>query len=155
MKIYKLYPESKYKRLNFQKLNRNILSILNKDEYEYVIYDYKYKIPVLNYGVAVFKGTNGKFAVIWLRNCSFWDPFRSEPLEGCGPKCTYSLQGVMDALIIRYLFEADRRLFSSYDLDFMQATLIKSCIDNVLNKLNELENKYLMKEGTGRRDDEE
>lgn len=141
MKIYKLYVDSKDRRPNFQKLNRNILSILNKDEYQYIIYDYKHETPVLNYGVAVFKGTNGKFAVTWLINCSFWNPSSSEPPEGCGPKCTYSLQRAMDALIVRYLYEADRCLFSNYDLDFMQAILIKPCIDNVLNKLNELENK--------------
>lgn len=41
MKIYKLYAKSRSDNSNFQKLDRNILSVLSshKDNYEYVIED--------------------------------------------------------------------------------------------------------------------
>ncbi len=139
MKIYKLYAKSRINNPNFQKLDRNILSVLSdhKDKYEYVIYDYKHN-SLASGGVAVFKHTNGKFALTWLRNRCCWDVFSNTPLEDGDLMCTHSLEQVMHSMISEYLFRATEVYSHENIRNYEYSIDLRLTIDRVLSKLKEV-----------------
>lgn len=68
------------------------LEYLDKEAYEYLIYNYHHK----NYegeGAAVLKDKNGKFTLIGLGHCSCFGP-----LEECNAKCIYSREEIIKLL---------------------------------------------------------
>lgn len=142
MKIYKLYAKSRINNPNFQKLDRNILSVLSshKDNYEYVIYDYKHN-SLSSGGVAVFKSADGKFALTWLKNRRCWDAFSNTPLEDGDLMCTHSLEQVMRLMASEYLFRADEVYSHENIRNYEYSIDLRLTIDRVLSKLNEVEKK--------------
>lgn len=142
MKIYKLYAKSRSDNPNFQKLDRNILSVLSshKDNYEYVIYDYKHD-SLVNGGVAVFKDTTGKFALTWLKDRRCWDAFSNTPLEDGDLMCTHSLKQVIYSMAIEHIFRAEEIYSRENIRNYEYSITLRLTIDRVLRKLNEVEKK--------------
>lgn len=140
MKIYKLYAKSRSDNPNFQKLDRNILSVLSshKDNYEYVIYDYKHD-SLSSGGVAVFKSADGKFALTWLKNRRCWDAFSNTPLEDGDLMCTHSLKQVIYSMAIEHIFRADEIYSHENIRNYEYSIVLRLTIERVLRKLNELE----------------
>lgn len=142
MKIYKLYAKSRSDNSNFQKLDINILSVLSshKDNYEYVIYDYKHN-SLANGGVAVFKDTDGKFALTWLKDRRCWDAFSNTPLEEGDLMCTHSLEQVIYSMAIECVFRADEIYSHENIRNYEYSIALRLTINRVLSKLNEVEKK--------------
>lgn len=140
MKIYKLYAKSRSDNPNFQKLDRNILSVLSshKDNYEYVIYDYKHD-SLSSGGVAVFKDTDGKFALTWLKNRRCWDAFSNIPLEDGDLTCTHSLKQVIYSMAIEHMFRAEEIYNRENIRNYEYSIALRLTINRVLRKLNEVE----------------
>lgn len=77
------------------------LKYLDKEIYKYLIYNYHYEgCEGEGEGVAVLKDKNGKFILIDLGHYSCCDP-----LEGCVPKCIYSLEEIIK-LLYKYCQDA-------------------------------------------------
>lgn len=140
MKIYKLYAKSRSDNPNFQKLDRNILSVLSshKDNYEYVIYDYKHD-SLSSGGVAVFKDTYGKFALTWLKNRRCWDAFNNTPLGDGDLVCTHSLKQVIYSMAIEHIFRAEEIYSRENIRNYEYSIALRLTIGRVLRKLNEVE----------------
>ena len=107
MKIYNVGRDS---------LNEYDLEYLDKEAYEYLIYNYE-----VGYydgsGVAVLKDNNGKFILMDLGHCSCYGP-----LEERDPKCIYLLGEIIELLDKR----SQDRSYGGY-------------IEDVAKKLKELE----------------
>ena len=86
MKIYNVGREE---------LGEYDLEYLDKEVYEYLIYNYHYE-EYEGSGAAVLKDKNGKFMFIDLGHCSCYGP-----LEECNPKCIYSLDEIIKLLAKR------------------------------------------------------
>lgn len=107
MKIYNVGKDS---------LNKYDLEYLDKEAYEYLIYNYEAG-DYQGDGAAVLKDNNGKFILIDLGHCSCYGP-----LEERNPKCIYSLEEIIKLL--------DRRCQYTWGGEY---------IENVAKKLKELE----------------
>lgn len=83
MKIY---------NVGHEELDEYDLEYLDKEVYEYLIYNYHYEEYEGN-GAAVLKDKNGKFMFIELGHCSCYGP-----LEERIPKCIYSLEEIIKLL---------------------------------------------------------
>lgn len=107
MKIY---------NVGHEELDDYDLEYLDKEAYEYLIYNYHYE-EYEGDGVALLKDNNGKFMLIYLGHCSCYGP-----LEECNPKCIYSLEEITKLL--------DNRRQDSYDRKYAE---------DVAKKFKELE----------------
>ena len=92
------------------------LEYLDKDIYEYFIYNYEGYI-YSGIGAAVLKDNNGKFMFIELGHCSCYGP-----IEERNPKCIYSLDEIIKLL--------DKRCQDEYEGKYTK---------DVAEKLKELE----------------
>lgn len=107
MKIYNVGKSS---------LGEYDLEYLDKEVYEYLIYNYHYE-EYEGSGAAVLKDKNGKFMFIELGHCSCYGP-----IEERNPKCIYSRDEMVKLL--------DKRCKDTYDDGYAKA---------VAEKLKELE----------------
>ena len=107
MKIYNVGREE---------LDEYDLEYLDKEVYEYLIYNYHYE-EYEGSGAAVLKDKNGKFMFIELGHCSCYGP-----IEERNPKCIYSRDEMVKLL--------DKRCKDTYGDGYAKA---------VAEKLKELE----------------
>ena len=97
MKIY---------NVGHEELDDDDFEYLDKEAYEYLIYNYHYK----NYegeGAAVLKDSDGKSMLVGLGHCSCYGP-----LEECVPKCIYSLDEIIKLL--------NKRCKDKYDSEYVK-----------------------------------
>ena len=107
MKIYNIGRDA---------LSKNELEYLDKEVYEYLIYNYHHE-EYEGKGTAVLKDKNGKFILIGLGHCSCYGP-----LEERTPKCIYSLEEIVKLL--------DKRCQDVYRSEY---------IKDIAKKIKELE----------------
>lgn len=92
------------------------LEYLDKEAYEYFIYNYE-EYEYVGSGAAVLKDNNGKFILLELGHCSCYGP-----IEERNPKCIYSLDEIIKLL--------DKRCQDEYEGKYTK---------DVAEKLKELE----------------